>query len=364
MLTAVRPQFSSNVSDGCVADRVAYAQTQAVLDPIVIKQYVTLAAAAKVVFFIAETGYGKTFTCSQIDLALRSSRFDTNWVRFGDDGHSSDMCIANQIIEKSEAICNQLQRPAVLFIDNLLPLGREATKAVVEVLNHLSDCGVALFITCRPELSHLLPYFPDALSVTAKHLTVPYGKYCEWGKTVGMLPSSDVTALTRGIPALLEELSRAQIKKEWDATFTCEIAHDALIGVVKRLLRRTLPLQEYCLRLALVLLGSGTFDDLCSLIPDLNFAQFVNCARQAPFSSTLLWNQSACPQFCLYANLLGRDVRLVCSWTPGALRENLCFGGKCYWSFGKAAPLCSGFCASTKIHAQGILRDLCIHLSN
>lgn len=300
MLTAVRPQFSSNVSDGCVADRVAYAQTQAVLDPIVIKQYVTLAAAAKVVFFIAETGYGKTFTCSQIDLALRSSRFDTYWVRFGDDVHSSDMCIANQIIEKSEAICNQLQRPAVLFIDNLLPLGGEATKAVVEVLNHLSDCGVALFITCRPELSHLLPYFPDALSVTAKHLTVPYGKYCEWGKTVGMLPSTDVTALTRGIPALLEELSRAQIKKEWDATFTCEIAHDALIGVVKRLLRRTLPLQEYCLRLALVLLGSGTFDDLCSLIPDLTFAQFANCARQAPFFGiNQLARSFACTRICL-----------------------------------------------------------------
>lgn len=299
MLTAVRPQLNTNALDGRVADRVFNAQVKAVLDPIEVKQYVTLAAEAKVVFFIAESGYGKTFTCSQVDLALRSSKYDTYWVRFSDDASRSDTLVANRIIEKCEEICTTLRRPAVLFIDNLQPLGFEATKAVVETLSHMTDCGASIFITCRPEVTQLVPYFPEALSITNKQLTVPYDEYGEWGPSIRQLPGRDVTSLTRGIPALLAELATATVTLQVDSTYSCEVRHDALLGIIKTSLRSTLTAAERRLRLAMILLGEGSFDDLCVIFPNLHFAQFCNCAHHAPFFGIAqLARKFSCTRVC------------------------------------------------------------------
>lgn len=166
----------------------------------------------------------------------------------------------------------------VMVIASLLPPSDEMevdrqTRAISKLVND----GDKVLITLRPEARQLLDSLPAHLLLT-----------CDDISDVSPITRSSkrederLSRFSRGIPALAQSLRRASVGCGKDPVDSTDYAR-ALSELVNASLRSDLIDEELALRLTLVLLGRGTFEDVRKVLGAVDEETLEQLALWAPF---------------------------------------------------------------------------------
>ncbi len=234
-------------------------------------------------------------------------------------------------------------QPPFIFIEGFPAASEDEIAQLVEGVRALCGDGAAVLATMEAEAYQFVEALPEAVVVRTKELLyrMPYrddeGTRAAWSRT-------------HGIPMLVDPLRKGgePAVPRYDL---------ALTQVVAATLRCGLPEEERRLRLAMVLLGSGTFEELTYAVPRLDRETFDLLAEEAPFLGV---NPVEATFECAG---VGNTERLKGCYT--AIRsvegidddvwlrtaETLCQRG----DYVRAA-FCCGLCASQELQCKSVLR--------
>ncbi len=146
----------------------------------------------------------------------------------------------------------------LVTVDNLPPMDAKTMGEFAEALSDWGKAGARLLVACRPCTVMARHLLPAAYSVDAGMLAVAEEEMNLWAKYLSLPQDGEVYRATRGVPLLIAA-TRGVSKGE--ARF-----NDAFLRASDRVVAECLS-EPMCasaerMRWAMVMLGSGTFDDL------------------------------------------------------------------------------------------------------
>lgn len=206
---------------------------------------------ARMVALCAEPGMGRREVLSGV-LALASER-GARVIR-RDFAHSSAESACRSLVRLAGVLSNP-QGPTVLGIEEIPPADEAAVHRLARAAHRMLDSGVSILCTLRPEARQLLEAIPECHVIGSAALTE---------SSVGPSTARRVVELSHGIPRLVSALGRWQ---EGSGVERIPVAYyDVLGNLIELSLRPSLSDEERRLRLALLLLGKGTADDLVEVV--------------------------------------------------------------------------------------------------
>lgn len=189
------------------------------------------------------------------------------------------------ISSRSSALCNAMHRQKensskrsgrLVIIDDFPPSDECNVTRQVKAIARLRTAGFLIAFSLSPEARQLLDELSGVFVLGKQELMT-----CMPG--IDHSEQSILTHMrfTRGIPSLVYSLPISFCESTTDEI---PIAYQTnLACVASFMLRNSLGEEELCLRLAMTLLGSGTFDDLQRICGAINLELLAKIEQDAPF---------------------------------------------------------------------------------
>lgn len=211
---------------------------------------------ARIVCLCAEPGMGRRDVVTGI-LALAAR----NGARvFRRDLASSTQEEACTFLTRLARRVEQLGGSVVVGVDVIPPSDEAHVARQVRALRRVQAAGASVVVSVDPEGAQLVESMPECALIRGADLLVQAG--------VGAGSNSmtrEVLRLSRGIPSLVSALVPETYRQDGPIALSASYL-DALSGLVAASLRKTLIDEELRLRLAMLLLGRGSVDDLAGVI--------------------------------------------------------------------------------------------------
>lgn len=176
----------------------------------------------------------------------------------------------NDVFTKAKAHARKTKEPFVCVLCADFPsLDEQSLTAVCELIRDATSHGISVVITLRPEAEQLCDELPEACICAGRELLyrMPF-QSTEFARRAW--------DMTNGIPRLARAISAGV---DTHAPRYLE----SLQQIVELSLRELLPRAELRLRYAMMLLGSGSFDELRQIIPAADEETLAWMQREAPF---------------------------------------------------------------------------------
>lgn len=292
------------------------------------------ASFARAVFLCAETGLGKTHLCKDLleDLASEGvyTRYESLREFKADKAARKVVRVAREV---RNATVNPRERKAVVLDD--LPIIDECDLGkIVRAIDRMVSCNTLVLVCILPELEMLAEEMPSAKRMTSLDLATLYQPDVFEFSNSYELPSA-------GIAALLFHDSAPS------TAFGVGARWDSYVKALSRLaiahIRPSLPIEEQRLRLAMILLGSGSTEVLSSIVPKLDSDSVEWTRRDAPLFGLdriqgsfccVGLNSSSVFESCL------SDFETLCTAYPETVARSARALAAC-GDYGRAALVCS-----------------------
>lgn len=217
----------------------------------------------------AEPGMGKTHIARKLVQAAK--RMGRDVCQYVCDDASSN-CISHRIVRRTRDVRmrrEQLDRPLVVF-DGVAPGDEAETLREAHAIERLAEDDVQVVVCLRPESEQLAEQLPEATCLGAEQLL--FRSYDG---------SESALDHTGGIPALVvaqrTDVALGDNREELGYRYL-----DALAKLVGNALREGLTAEESAIRLAMILLGHGSMDDVAMVAGRCDEEQFQWLHRDAP----------------------------------------------------------------------------------
>ena len=197
----------------------------------------------------AETGYGKTYVANRI---MSEARGEGRPVyRYSFDGVKSDQA-RRRLVRRCREVRNRMEsgQLPLMVIDGVTPGDEIESASEAHAIQALCDAGAQVIVCIRPEARQLCEAFEHVMVIGPEDLL--YRQTEEDGLTA---------QLTGGIPALVAALRSDRVMCE-DGELGGPRYQAALEELLEKTLRTNVANEEFRVRLAAVLLGRGSMDDL------------------------------------------------------------------------------------------------------
>ena len=165
---------------------------------------------------------------------------------------------------------------AIVCLSGVPALDERCVFRMISIVNRFRNKGHCVAISLRPEAVQLIEPCVDAFVVWAHDLCV------EPPKSFGSHARDEMQELTAGLPFLTKTLG-VSVRDDSFEIHTGRNYHDSLSRLVGLSLRDTLMNEERRLRLAMLLLGSGTFGQLEEVLGRIDVELLQDICRHAPF---------------------------------------------------------------------------------
>lgn len=224
---------------------------------------------AEIVLVVGEPGMNKTAVGREI--AAGSQKKAAKQIRCYCNGSIDEFSKELKAISEEAVDClHTLKSKHVsVFVDGFPSVDESTLSELGTTLRFMSQAGCGVVVTLRPEAEQLMDVLPEAACLGAPELL--YRDPLIKDDLV-----HEAMRLTRGIPLLVTALSDAQ-----------DPARSRYAESLRRLvglsLRLGIPFRERKIRLAMMLLGSGSFENLSCVVGKLDEESLLWLAREAPF---------------------------------------------------------------------------------
>ena len=232
------------------------------------------ASFAKAVCLCAETGLGKTHLCKDLLEDLASDGIYTRYESLkGFDEDKAARKVVRVAREVRRATAQPRERKAVV-LDDMPSVDECDLGKISRAIERMVSCNTLVLVCMLPEAEMLAEEMSFAKRLTSLDLTTFY-------QTDSLVLSQGHELPSAGIAALLFHDSTHS------ASFGIGARWDSYVKALSRLstahVRPTLPIEEQRLRLAMILLGSGSTETLSSIVPRLDSDSVEWTRRDAPF---------------------------------------------------------------------------------
>lgn len=231
---------------------------------------------SRVVFVCAETGMGKTWLSQNLLLELSRSGFFTSYV-------SLQALESRQATSRLARVARSLRRATpdardqkVVVIDDVPPFEECDLVRAKNSLTRMVSSSALVIVNLLPEAEVLVEELPECSCVRSADLAYVYQQEAQF-----VLDAQK--GATGGIASLIFGLASSGISGE-DMPFEMRLSTYArsLAALGQGHIRKTLTLEEQRLRLLMLLLGHGSFEELSFLV-EKNDEEFMDLLqRDAP----------------------------------------------------------------------------------
>jgi DNA-binding SARP family transcriptional activator len=195
-------------------------------------------------------------------------------------------------------------------------------ETVASVLRRLERCGVSIMVTMHPEGETLVEELPGCVSLHAEDLVVGRHELRSWGPRFVDVPHRWLLQASHGIASLVAALRDSDEPLGPGAPLEGEPWRTALRRLTEDALRPGLMEEERSLRAAMLVLGSGTFEQVSGLGLRVEADVVCGIARDAPlFGIDVERGTFSC--VTLPAEETGRIVRPFATDHPKVLRAEV-----------------------------------------
>lgn len=228
------------------------------LTPRLVSSFLSEPRTSDLLVMCSEPGMGKSTALRSFVSKGRNSS-TTHFLRlYGIDGTSAARRLA-RLARQVERECLAGKSVRVALDD--VPAGDESVvDRQAASISRMVTSGASVAVSLLPEDDLLAERLSGAIRLTSSDLLV--GDVLELGPSD---PLYDVRSLTGGIPSLVSALLRDNGTSHVDTLVAGSTYFEALEHLVGATLRPGLLDEEISTRLAMLLLGSGTFDDVASV---------------------------------------------------------------------------------------------------
>lgn len=204
----------------------------------------------------AEPGLGQEglITCALNESARLGARVIRCDFRLRDSEYAS-----KAIVRTARRACGY-SGPVAVGFDNVPPADESAARREARALRRMRQSGISVVLTLVPEASQLLELLPECGVLYSRDLLLPGVLSLERASR-----SYRLKEMTWGIPTLARSLA-ASLRAGVLTAAAPSAYYEALSTIVAGCLRPSLSDGELRLRLAMLLLGSGSVDDLRHVI--------------------------------------------------------------------------------------------------
>ncbi len=224
----------------------------------------------QVIVLVGDAGMGKTRAARALLDMLEHDGVLTRYVSVGqakDRDATTELRTVARGVRRSRA---KDKRFAVVLDD--MPATDECDlDAQLRCVKQLLAARTLVVMCVRPECVQLAEEIPDAQIIWPENLVIPCAD----------IQAGAMQSATNGVPALVATYQAEAPASSWE----CD---DARVGrrsaaLVKAYVRETLPIEEQHLRLAMMLLGQGSFEDLSLIVDRCSPDALSWLAHDAPF---------------------------------------------------------------------------------
>lgn len=220
--------------------------------------------------------------------------------QYGAKPHTIDLfgCEPSRICERMARSTRSLLRRlvpntwAVVCVRGIPSLDERGVHRFRSSIERLRERGCCVVLSLRPEAIQLAENCPDAFTVWSDELRV------ESSALLDGQASDELRQLSSYVPLLAYALVPIERKGGYELRAGREY-HDALCSAITLGLRDSLIHDEIRIRLAMFLLGSGTFSQLEEVLGTLDLELLQDICRQAPlFGVDMAQASFACAGLC------------------------------------------------------------------
>lgn len=239
----------------------------------------------KLALICAEPGSGKSFALACITQEAHKNKIPLKNLIFSNTKALDALSLVREMRDKLPRTFTFLEG-AVVTIDDMPALEEPQLNQFKQIVESILEMGVTLIITINPEAHTLVESLRPSWEITSKDLQRPQDEEVTLVK-VRHIPQR---LYTQGV-ALLERtfyesmLHQTQGNQDsisssayFSRTYLKNLAH-----MVKVSLRPSLAAEELRLRLAMILLGSGTLVDLERVLGSVDYELFSQLDETSPF---------------------------------------------------------------------------------
>ena len=227
---------------------------------------------ARVVFLCAEAGMGKTRLARDALEQLAQRGYFTRYESLAEITGSRARQRIQKIAREMCAATVDLNAPRALMLDDMPPIDECDLAKVRRAFERMIARNTFLIVCMRPEAELLAEEMGDCQCLLSPDLAGIYHMELEGQPLEAIQPTRDIAALMFiGDAPGMSELAKRSLWK------------NAVASLAAKLLRPTLPQEEQRLRLAMMLLGSGSFDELSSVLTRLDDEMLDWLSRDTPF---------------------------------------------------------------------------------
>ena len=236
-------------------------------------RHISDAAAPTIIGICCEPGMGSSLYVSRI-----LSGLDRQAIRVlrRDLAGYSDTLAADYIVRTCRAFCAG-SSPAVLVLDHVPALDEGDAARAARAIDRLWQSGRSILMSFAPEAVLVFEELPQSELVLPSDLLEAFG-----GCALVTGVDSVVCRLTRGMASLVDAVSReGSIDEKGELSPGVEY-YDRVERLVAHSLRLSLTNEDLRLRLAMLLLGYGTRDDLARVLGERVDEGLMQLAKSAP----------------------------------------------------------------------------------
>jgi len=208
---------------------------------------------------VAEPGMGRTSVIGGIVDHAKSEGYKTHLVSF--EGWSPEDAAAKIVRLARDVVRDRASSSVMVAIDDVPPADETVVRREVRAIKRMAASGCIVVLSMVPEAEQLLEPIDAYCRVATRDLL-----FVERASTdLRPIPFS-VFELTHGIPTLVSALKPGCGDSLVGGDGVPATYYDVLAGLTRKSLRHTLMSEEIDARLAMLLLGSGSFDDLARVL--------------------------------------------------------------------------------------------------
>lgn len=216
-------------------------------------------SAGRPVAICAAPGMGKTTLCKQIALEYEQQRRVTDY-------RSLEGLEGRRLVAELRRVTRKVTRPrkssiSLMVFDDVPSLDDCDLERIRGCVTSMRKCGCATVLSFRPEAAQVLEFLSSPFVLSSMDLLVTSGEIARWDGCPDEEAAHHIAMLTGGIPLLVDEARHA-------ALFGRQ-ADSALPGLPEYLascLRTSLMDEERRLRLAMLLMGKGSMEDVYACV--------------------------------------------------------------------------------------------------
>lgn len=208
---------------------------------------------------VAEPGMGRTSVIEGIIDHAKSEGYKTHLVSF--EGWSPEDAAAKIVRLARDVVRDRASSNVIVAIDDVPPADETVVRREARAIKRMAASGCIVVLSMVPEAEQLLEPMDAYCRVATRDLL--FVERADAGLRPAPFP---VIELTHGIPALVSASRPGRGDSLVGSDGVPTSYYDALVRLTRRSLRPTLMSEEIDARLAMLLLGSGSFDDLVRVL--------------------------------------------------------------------------------------------------